>query len=219
VPAVPGEPEARTLTGFAVAVVRSNDHGATWSDPVLIGDIKTPENAAHFRAGQILPSFAVDPRSGAVAAVWLDGRFDAARQAGVALSTSADGGRTWTEPRRVNQTPPGSPALLPSVAYAPDGTLGVSYYDLRNRAVGSATLATDVWLATCTADCGGAGQWRETHLGGPFDASKAPDSGGFFLGDYQGLVGVGPGRFRAFFAEADPGTKDDPTDVYSTEAG
>jgi hypothetical protein len=109
--------------------------------------------------------------------------------------------------------------LLATVAFAPDGTLGVSYYDLRNRAVGSPVLTTDVWLATCSTDCAGAGQWRETHLGGPFDAAKAPDSGGFFLGDYQGLVGVGPGRFRAFFVEADPGTKDDPTDVYSREAG
>jgi hypothetical protein len=219
VPAVPGEPEARTLTGFAVGVIRSTDHGATWSAPVLVADMKTPENAAHFRAGQILPSFAVDPRSGTVAAVWLDGRFGTARQAGVALSTSSDGGRTWTPPRRVNLTPAGVPALLATVAFAPDGTLGVSYYDLRNRAVGSPALTTDVWLATCSTDCAGAGQWRETHLGGPFDAAKAPDSGGFFLGDYQGLVGVGPGRFRAFFVEADPGTKDDPTDVYSREAG
>ena len=105
------------------------------------------------------------------------------------------------------------------MALAPDGTLGVSYYDLRNRPVGSPALTTDAWLATCPPPCDQTGTWREAHLGGPFDAAKAPDSGGSFLGDYQGLAGVGPDRFRAFFVEADPGTRDDPTDVFSTEVG
>jgi hypothetical protein len=218
-PDLPGESEAHTLTGFSVAVVRSADHGATWSAPVFVNEIRTAENSANLRAGQVLPAFAVDPRSGTIAAVWLDGRFDTSRRAGVALSTSSDGGRTWTEPRRVNQTPAGAGAVLPSVAFAPDGTLGVSYYDLRNRAVGSPALTTDAWLATCTADCAGAGPWREVHLSGPFDASKAPNSGGAFLGDYQGLAGVGPGRFLAFFSTADPGSADDPTNVFSIEAG
>jgi BNR/Asp-box repeat protein len=213
------EPEARPPVGFAVAVIRSTDHGVTWSAPVTIGDIQAPENSARLRAGQVLPAFAVDPRSGAVAAVWLDGRFDPSRRAGVALSLSTDGGQTWTPPRRVNQTPAGISAVLPSVAYAPDGTLGVSYYDFRNRPVGSTALTTDVWLATCGADCGGAGAWQETHLAGPFDTARAPDSGGPFLGDYQGLVGVGPGRFLAFFVTTDPGSTDDPTNVFSIEAG
>jgi hypothetical protein len=181
---------------------------------VTVGEIRAPENSARLRAGQVLPAFAVDPRSGTVAAVWLDGRFDPSRRAGVALSLSTDGGRTWTPPRRVNQTPPEASAVLPSVAYAPDGTLGVSYYDFRNRPVGSTALSTDVWLATCTADCAGAGTWQETHLAGPFDTSRAGDS---FLGDYQGLVGTGPGRFLAFFVTADPGSADDPTNVYSIE--
>ena len=216
---LPFDPEAQLPDDFAVAVTRSTDHGATWSEPVVVAQMRPAENSARFRAGQVLPDFAVDPRSGSVAAVWLDGRFDTSKRAGVALATSSDGGRTWTEPRRVNQTPAGVPALLPSVAYAPDGTLGVSYYDLRNRPAGSAALTTDAWLATCITGCASGGQWRETHLGGPFDAAKAPNSGGAFLGDYQGLTGVGPGRFRAFFVEADPGTSDDPTDVFSTEAG
>ncbi len=216
----PGDPapEARPPIGFAVAVIRSIDHGVTWSAPVSVGDIRTPENSARLRAGQVLPAFAVDPRSGTVAAVWLDGRFDPSRRAGVALSLSSDGGRTWTPPRRVNQTPEGIPAVLPSVAYAPDGTLGVSYYDFRNRPIGSPALTTDVWLATCRTDCGGGGAWQETHLAGPFDTARAPDSGGPFLGDYQGLVGVGPGRFLAFFTTADPGSADDPVNVFSIEA-
>jgi hypothetical protein len=90
---------------------------------------------------------------------------------------------------------------------------------MRNRAVGSAALTTDAWLATCPAGCTVGDPWRENHLGGPFDIAKAPDSGGPFLGDYQGLAGVGPGLFRAFFVEADPGTSDDPTNIFTTEAG
>jgi hypothetical protein len=215
---LPGEPEAALVAGFSVGVMRSTDHGATWSGPVVVSGIQPAENATGVRAGQVLPGFAVDPRSGTVAAVWTDGRFDASRQAGVALSTSTDGGRTWTVPRRANQTPTGVAAFLPSVAFAADGTLGISYYDFRNRPVGASALTTDAWLATCTVGCGQDSGWHETHLGGPFDTAKAPDSGGRFLGDYEGLAGLGPGRFRAFFVASDPGSADDPTDVFSTEA-
>ena len=214
----PIDPEAGPLEGFSIGVIRSTDHGAHWSPPVVVAQIRPGENAARLRAGQILPSFAADPTTGAVSVVWSDGRFDPARHDGTALSTSHDGGKTWSPPVRVNRTPAGVAAFLPSIAYAPDGTLGVSYDDFRNRPVGSATLTTDVWLATCPPGCAPGGEWPEVHRAGSFDASKAPDSGGPFLGDYQGLVAAGPGRFRAFFVTTDPGKPDDPTNVFSTVA-
>ncbi|HVW33855.1 MAG TPA: sialidase family protein, partial [Acidimicrobiia bacterium] len=219
----PFDLDPETLSGFAVGVIRSTDHGATWSALTIIDDMKPAENSARMRAGQILPDFAVDPTTGTVAAVWLDGRFDPQKRSAVALSTSSDGGRTWSAARRVNQTPGNGAAVLPTVAYAADGTLGVAYYDFRNRALGSTALTADAWLATCPRPCGPGAPFTEIHLGGPFDAAKAPDSGGAFLGDYEGLAGSGtgpvPGRFKAFFVEADPGTADDPTDVFTRDAG
>ena len=44
---------------------------------------------------------------------------------------STDGGRSWTAPRRINGAPKAL-AFTPAVAVAADGTVGVSYYDLRD---------------------------------------------------------------------------------------
>jgi len=72
-------------------VVRSTDHGATWSPPVVWATIRPGENSARCGPGQILPSLAVDPASGAVAVVWSDGASTPPATPAVALSTSHDG--------------------------------------------------------------------------------------------------------------------------------
>src|SRR5438046_5801391 len=66
---------------------------------------------------------------------------------------SSDGGMTWSDPIRVNQTPVTIPpsnrqAFLPSVAVLADGTIGVSYYDFRFNDA-SPGLPTDYWLVQC----------------------------------------------------------------------
>ena len=50
--------------------------GVGFSGGVVVAQIRPVENSARLRAGQILPSFAVDPTTGAVSVVWADGRFE-----------------------------------------------------------------------------------------------------------------------------------------------
>lgn len=75
------------------------------------------------------PSLAIAPDDGRIYAAFHDGR---AGDADVLLWSSADG-RTWSNPARVNDTPPGdgSAQYLPAVDAAANGRVDVIYYDRR----------------------------------------------------------------------------------------
>ena len=65
---------------FAEEVIRSTDHGQTWSKPIVVGadediGVSDPFTGAPLRTGSGLPDIAVDPSSGTVYVVWEDGRF------------------------------------------------------------------------------------------------------------------------------------------------
>ncbi len=47
----------------------------------------------------------------------------------------------------------------------------------------------------------------------PFDIRSAPNSGGFFVGDYEGLAHSGT-TFLAFFSKANIHDTSNPTDIY-----
>ena len=70
----------------------------------------------------------------------------------VAFSMSTDGGFTWSEPMKINQTPDNIPllrrqAFLPSVAVNGQGVVGVTYYDFRNDIGGSVSVElADHWF-------------------------------------------------------------------------
>jgi hypothetical protein len=119
--------------------------------------------------------------------VWQDGRFSGKSEA--VISSSTDGGATWSAPVRVSGAP-GVPSFTPSVAVASDGTVGVSYFDFRSNTA-AAGLPTDLWFAHCHAACTNAASWTEAHAYGPFDIEKAPVARGYFLGDYAGIATAG----------------------------
>ncbi len=177
-------------------VQRSQDAGRSWSRPVQIGtvdaalltnpDIPDPTSLDEtVRAGDFIPDVAVDPNDGTVYAVWASGRGTPWNH--VVLVKSTDGGRHWSSPQTIGNTPAGTHSFNGTVEVAADGTVAVMFYDFRNNTPAPG-LPTDVWLSH-SHDHGAT--WSEQHVTGPFDMEAAPVSRGWFLGDYQGMAAAG----------------------------
>jgi hypothetical protein len=222
--------------GFHIAVIRSTDHGATWDknetivDRFFRGVVIDPDaplpagTEARHRTGDINAEIAVDRDSGAVYLVWQDSRFGV--RSSIAFSQSLDGGVTWSDTIKVNQTPDlpnnlNEQAFLPMVHVLDDGTVGVFYYDFRsNTADAGATTPTQAFMAHChpdSEDCSARASWGDEIevTDGAFDSRKAPVARGFFLGDYVGLGQSGT-AFHPFFTVT---TGSDPANIVSREVG
>src|SRR5262249_38089769 len=98
-------------------------------------DPRTNEPPAPLRTGDILPMPAIDAATGDLYVVWQDARFSGHDE--IVVSTSSDGGATWTAPKRVSP-PTGHPAFTAAVAVSDTtGTVGVTYYQLEATSLGA----------------------------------------------------------------------------------
>jgi hypothetical protein len=173
-----------------LAVIRSADRGLTWGAPIFIADLRSvgtsdAPSGRTIRDGSLVPAIAAGP-DGQLWVAWQDARFNTGARDAIVVSRSADGGRSWSAPLAVNRVA-GAAAFLPTLAVRADGVVGLLHYDLRSNTAEAATLFADAWLLTTRDGV----TWAETHVAGPFDMAFAPDAGGLFVGDYQGLVGQG----------------------------
>jgi hypothetical protein len=210
-----------------VAVIRSFDQGQTWTEPTIVDRIHFAPvslvlpngQTAPVRTGDVIPEFAVNRASGAIYAVWQDGRFGGKAQ--VAFSQSTDGGASWSQTIHINAPASyGLQVFTPMVHVADDGTIGVSYYQF-DKDLNGATTTHLVHCQPSTQDCSGAAGWNangDTTIGGKFQMSTAPFANGFFVGDYEGLTDMAaanPGGFRPFFVMAEPQASAPPTDPFT----
>lgn len=203
---------------IAIGFVKSTDKGVTWSGPttaqVIPGNaVVSPDSGQAVRDASILYSVSVNKRTGALYLVWQDDRFASTTCTtpgagtipvdGIAFSQSLDGGRTWSTPIQVNQTPTNAnacreQAFIPTIATTNDGRhLVVTYYDFRNDTNTPAgnegtdyfAVGCDVWWSDCSKARSWGGEARLTKS--TFNILDAPDAGGHFMGDYMGLAPLG----------------------------
>jgi hypothetical protein len=199
---------------FDILSMRSTDAGATWSQPVKIGQTvsTTPHDPDTNSEVRSLAIVTTAQRGDALYAAWNE--IGSEKQSVLELTSSADGGKTWQKPQLVAKI--AGQAFLPALAVLPDGTLGLIWDDTRNDKQGDKQLTTDVWLAS-SSDAGKT--WHEGHVAGPFDALSAGETSstsvaGHFLGDYQGLVALDGNEFGAVFAASKPLAQDGPSDIF-----
>ena len=196
-------------------VLRSADKGATWLAPIKIADMQAvgafvPETQLAIRDGSILAQIAVGV-AGELFVVWQDARFSGGQIDAIVLSKSVDGGLTWSAPVQIS-TAAAVQAFTAQVHVARDGTVGVSYFDLRGDTNDAgATTPTDYWLLRSRD---GGATWSETRIAGPFDLQRAPNARGLFLGDYHGLTSIDT-TFLSFFAQTTQDGDANRTDVFA----
>jgi hypothetical protein len=197
-----------------LATIRSTDGGHTWSAPTLISAFE-PLDTTDLKTGQtvrgVLPSYAVDPNSGALYVAWEDGRFSNFVRNGIAFTKSTDGGMTWSTPVEVNQAPQVQ-AFEPTLAVAAHGAVAITYFDFRNDTSDPSVLLTNYWRIT---SLDGGNTWTEIPIAPAFNLLNAPLSPPYlFLGDYQAIAAAGE-EFIEFFVAANS-TSSIPTTVFAT---
>ena len=209
----PNTPFKGANSNLEVAFVKSANGGDTWTAPRIIAPFNSlgvidPNTGEHLRTGDGLQEEAINPVTGKLYVVWQSstnyaknvnqsvGRWDNE----ILLSSSGDGGNTWSAPSVVHALASGLPTFTPTVAVnVVNGheIVAVSYYDVRNLAAGqTANLPTDYFVRFATD--GGAFGNEQRLTPTSFDARTAPVARGFFLGDYEGLQPNGNG-FQAVF--------------------
>jgi len=183
--------------GSSMSVLRSEDGGESWSPPApvyagvpLAGQPTFPGTDKEVRIAPDIGHAAVDPRTGRLYAVFTNGQFTDGKSLQVGLTSSGDGGHTWTAPLRVSADS-AIGAWRPALAVGAQGRVAVSYFAPTFGApVEGDRLPVSVHLVEIGLQAAGTLTREKDEVIDRFAWSPSPRVG-YFLGDYNPLL---PGR-------------------------
>jgi hypothetical protein len=196
----------------AIHIRKSSDHGATFGPEVTVSSVVPTGGAGLLQAGfrtNEFPSLAVDLSSGNVYAAFTSANnvaldsfaFGGYGYGDVEVSSSADGGMTWTTPTVVSPVDPsfagiGRDQFMPGVAVDTTGKVAVCYYDRRND---PNNIAVDRFCSV-SADHASSFTDQQVTLSSfmPFHATDQLLNL-FYMGDYDGLTTDATRANQGFF--------------------
>ncbi|MBA3430795.1 MAG: exo-alpha-sialidase, partial [Actinobacteria bacterium] len=174
-------------------VVRSNNGGATWSQPVKAAEVHDGFTKYPVCEGsQVLDDMCarvngagnidVDPRNGDLYLTWSDNRNGTAEDTNtdVFVKKSVDGGRSWQMMARKFTIKSNDDQWFPWLSVAPNGTVAVTYFDRR--------YGNGKFIDTSLSQSVRGGRAFDTKR--VSEVSWNPDLAfrlGVFIGDYNGL--------------------------------
>ncbi len=140
---LPASYAATGMRTLRLGATLSRDGGETFSPLAWTGVTQVEDLASLWEVHAF--RFAVDLASprfrDRLYAVWGDYRWGAPR---IVLSSSADGGKTWTEPRPIDpRAPAGARQGMPALAVDGEGNVGVAWFDTRFAAAPDGAAAAD----------------------------------------------------------------------------
>lgn len=220
------------FTNFDIAVVRSLDNGATWETDAT--QIATIDGNSTFTNGYTYSGLTitggvgaetstqgsnqffdvtVNPNNGYLYVVWQSGQFTVNQLPQIALSTSRNGGLTWSSAARVSRTPINSlnpQAFTASVTVDDENHVGILYYDFRNdNNTNPNSTKTDAWFAEYKETISPVG--GSTGIGLDFVQELRINENSFIMqngprvadqfvtsGDYNGIVGQGDDFYAVY---------------------
>lgn len=174
--AVEGDPSMnppRDPLSYAAIATTSDDGGATWSDTKIVARLRDAAVIDH-------TSVTADPRTPGKAWLMFTGIIVPGISSGIFISSTSDGGQTWSEARPTIVAPPSRLVIGSAIQPLPDGNLAVVYAEMAAEPLlitGTYVGDETVFKSQLSADDGET--WSDATTIGRASASvfRNPDSG------------------------------------------
>lgn len=197
--------------GSRISWVRSEDGGASWSEPALVhegapvdGDVTYPGTEDVLAVAPDIMHPAADPTTGDLYVAFTTGDPADASRASVWLTASRDAGASWIAPVRVGET--GEASWRPTLAVAPGGPAVVTFFRADPAGSNAPAFATEVRSRVFTWTDSGELAATEAGTIDRFDWAPRAD-GSYFLGDYHGLAASARTAVAVYARSVDQGAR------------